>query len=679
MSINRKLAMFIVALIVFPMTLLMVAGNLLLDAQVKNEERKYLISTLEIVRNEMNERRNDMQKACRFFAEDEKIQAAIHREESEILNKKTEFLIKNYKNVDYAVMVNSNNKLIASYSPEVQYHQSSNVAKLVQKALTAGKAIHTMEIVPLDELYTIHSQEYDHFSIKLTEGIIGQEHYLRKALLELVIVPVSDVENSGQVIGAIVVADIANSDYYFPEYISSRATEGFLVLSIDGIRVATKATEGEKINELVGTKSNEGDRSNRAKGQFFGKTKINDVNYIFLDEEIKNYAGEIVGYLSVGIDEQRFSAIVNDNRITAMAVIFFCLFLMLGLGRILANHISAPVVAVTGLTRKYSEKYLGDKLRVATADTEDECIILLENFKDFIRNLKQVEEEKAGYLAKVQYEHTKQISLAKQLKATNENLEIKVEERTQHLQTVVAELKKLDVAKSALLANLSHELRTPLSVIINAADVLRDGYFGELNEKQRKYILNIADCGNHLLHLINDLLDISKLAAGKMTLNRQNFNMAFLLEDVVKIAENLKKDKAITIKAEALPPDFVVFADQQRLKQIFYNIISNAIKFTDAGGTISIKAYQRVDKLEVLVKDTGIGIAAQDQQRIFCDFEQVEGTYNKHYQGTGLGLPIVKKLVELHGGEVFLKSKLGAGTEVIFTIPLAGQQEEEHG
>lgn len=670
MSIKKKLAVFIAALIILPMSLLMLVSSFFLNGQVKTEEEKYLKSTLEIVSSDMQERRNDIQKVCQFFAEDNHIKDALQANDSEQLNSNLQRLKHYYyKNIDYALAVDKNNSLLAYVSPNIRYEANGKIAALAQKAMQQQIIIQTTDIVSLEELFGVNSKEYDDFSVKLEEGFAGQDKYLRKALIELTIVPIMDKNTPDIILGALIVADIANSEYYFPEYISSRATEGFLILSVEGIRVATKATEGEEITELVGTKATKGQLTNNKDGQFFGTTYIKGANYIFLDREIKNLEGHVVGYLSVGIDENRFVSMVTDNRRLALAVIFICLIIMLIFGHVLAENISAPIVAVTKLVKKYGQKYLG-ATPSGTTVTDDESVILLESFQEFIRNLKHAEEERIIYLKRLEEEHTKQKQLSATLKETNDNLELLVAERTQHLQTVVAELKKLDVTKSQFLANLSHELRTPLSVIINASDVLSGNYFGKLNEKQDKYIHSISYCGNHLLQLINDLLDISKLASGKMSLKKQEFYIADLVTEAVKNVRNLIKNKELVISVDIEPKDFPVYADSQRITQIFYNLLSNAIKFTDSGGKINVKIFRRADKMEVIVQDNGIGIAEEDKNRIFCEFEQVESNYDKRFGGTGLGLPIVKKLVDLHGGQIFLKSKLGEGTEIIFTIPL---------
>lgn len=243
-----------------------------------------------------------------------------------------------------------------------------------------------------------------------------------------------------------------------------------------------------------------------------------------------------------------------------------------------------------------------------------------------------------------------------------------VAERTRYLKDALNELKKVDVAKSQFMANISHELRTPLNAIIGSSEILKDNVLGTLNAKQEKYIENIYSSSKHLLQLINDILDISKIASGKMTLNYSEFYIKDVVLQMVEHVKSYAPDKKMQIVMEFEPEDFILQADAAKIKQILYNLLSNAVKFTGQGGEISIRVYKRDAVAEFIVLDTGIGIAEQDQQRVFVEFEQVDNSYTREYEGTGLGLPLVKKMVEMHGGYVYLKSVLGQGIRVIFTI-----------
>ncbi len=224
--------------------------------------------------------------------------------------------------------------------------------------------------------------------------------------------------------------------------------------------------------------------------------------------------------------------------------------------------------------------------------------------------------------------------------------------------------------KSEFLANMSHELRTPLNSIIGFSEVLLDEYFGPLNDKQREYLHDVLDSARHLLSLINDILDLSKIEAGKMELELAEFPV----HDFLAMSTNLMKEKAhshnINLTIEVDDNLSVIAGDERKLKQVIYNLLSNAFKFTDDNGEIGISAIRQRDLARFCVWDSGMGISVEDQKRIFGEFQQADGSLTKRYEGAGLGLAIVKKFIELHGGTVWVESKLGQGSRFYFTIPI---------
>jgi signal transduction histidine kinase len=224
--------------------------------------------------------------------------------------------------------------------------------------------------------------------------------------------------------------------------------------------------------------------------------------------------------------------------------------------------------------------------------------------------------------------------------------------------------------KSEFLANMSHELRTPLNAIIGFSEVLGERMFGELNEKQAEYTEDILSSGRHLLSLINEILDLSKVEAGRMELELAEFDLplaidnarTFVRERAVKHGINLD-----VVVDEGLG-DFT--GDERKIKQILLNLLSNAVKFTPEGGRIGIKARQADGSVEISVSDTGIGIAPEDQPKIFEEFRQVGSDYAHKVEGTGLGLTLAKKFVELHGGKIWVESEVGKGSTFTFTLPI---------
>jgi signal transduction histidine kinase len=248
------------------------------------------------------------------------------------------------------------------------------------------------------------------------------------------------------------------------------------------------------------------------------------------------------------------------------------------------------------------------------------------------------------------------------------------------------QLEEASKMKSQFLASMSHELRTPLNSILGFSEVLRDGLAGELTEQQKDYVTDIFSSGSHLLALINDILDLSKVEAGKMTLDLEPMQAMGLLQaglQVVREKAQVRGLRMITEVGDELPEAWL---DARKVKQILYNLISNAVKFTPDGGEIHVAAHRVgretvphgdfAEYLELAVTDTGIGISSADQARLFEPFTQIDSAMARRYEGTGLGLAMVKRLAELHGGTVGLQSAPGQGST--FTVWLPWRTQEEH-
>jgi GAF domain-containing protein len=232
--------------------------------------------------------------------------------------------------------------------------------------------------------------------------------------------------------------------------------------------------------------------------------------------------------------------------------------------------------------------------------------------------------------------------------------------------------RQLEVAsqhKSEFLANMSHELRTPLNAIIGFSEVLSERMFGELNEKQEEYLKDIYASGTHLLSLINDILDLSKIEAGRMELELTDFDLPTALDNALTLVRERAGRRSITLQTSVDERLGEIRADERKVRQVVLNLLSNAIKFTPEGGSIEVRAVPKAGFVEVSVSDTGVGIAPEDQEAVFEEFRQV-GTADKKVEGTGLGLTLCRKFVELHGGRIWVKSQVGAGSTFTFTIPV---------
>lgn len=227
-------------------------------------------------------------------------------------------------------------------------------------------------------------------------------------------------------------------------------------------------------------------------------------------------------------------------------------------------------------------------------------------------------------------------------------------------------------AKSSFLANMSHELRTPLNAIIGFSELMKDESVGVINEKQKEYLGYVWESGKHLLSLINDILDLSKVEAGKMELELSEFDLRELFKKSLMFVSDRATRKAVMLLTDINENVGFIRADERKIKQVIFNLVSNSLKFTPNGGKIGIQAEKRGEnEILVCVWDTGIGIEAKDAGKIFSEFEQITSDYSRQYAGTGLGLPLSKKFIELHGGRMWFESEgKDKGSRFYFTLPL---------
>jgi signal transduction histidine kinase len=239
------------------------------------------------------------------------------------------------------------------------------------------------------------------------------------------------------------------------------------------------------------------------------------------------------------------------------------------------------------------------------------------------------------------------------------------------LRRLYRELETASQHKSDFLANMSHELRTPLNAIIGFSQVLREEMVGEVNEKQAEYLEDILSSGNHLLSLINDVLDLSKVEAGQVELELAPFSLRDALERGVAMVRERATRDGVRVTLAANPDVDVVAGDERRIRQVIFNLLTNAVKFTPPGGSVDVRAKPVNGEVRVSVADTGRGIAGEDLRRIFEEFQQTEAGIEQG-EGTGLGLALSKRLVELHGGRIWVDSELGRGSTFVFTLPTKG-------
>ena len=256
-----------------------------------------------------------------------------------------------------------------------------------------------------------------------------------------------------------------------------------------------------------------------------------------------------------------------------------------------------------------------------------------------------------------------------------DELEIKVAERTKELMEANIKLKEVDRLKSEFLATMSHELRTPLNSIIGFTGILLQGLSGEINEEQRKQLSMVYGSAKHLLNLINDILDLSRIESGKVEVSMQRFMIKDVVSEVAHSLAPMISQKGLRLITEILDEPLEIFSDRKKVFQILLNLVNNAVKFTERG---EIRTACKADhnNLEVTVSDTGVGIKKENMKLLFEAFRQIDGTSQRRYEGAGLGLHLCQRMVTLLGGRIWVESEYGKGSRFTFTLPLRPMEEK---
>jgi signal transduction histidine kinase/DNA-binding response OmpR family regulator len=367
---------------------------------------------------------------------------------------------------------------------------------------------------------------------------------------------------------------------------------------------------------------------------------------------------KVLGGIVVRLDAERTYAQVVAQRNRTIIIVIFLIPIAIALIYLMVNKlVRQPIESLADKAKRFGE---GDMTTFVDVKTEDEIGILGKTFNYMVENVSSTSnklEEEVKRKSALLSERTRLLTL---------------------LERANKDLRALDKLKSTFLANMSHELRTPMNAIIGYTDLLIDGVDGSINEEQEKSLKKVANNARHLLQLINDVLDISKIEAGKMKINPKEFDLKWLVESALHTFEPQMKLKDLTLTIdipEGLP---LIYGDEDRIREIFINLVANAIKFTNQGGiTISARLSERGVRpgeppmfMEICVEDTGIGIREDDVGKIFDKFVQADLTTIRQYEGTGLGLSIARGLVSLHKGLIWVTSKVGEGSRFCFTLPL---------
>jgi signal transduction histidine kinase len=328
---------------------------------------------------------------------------------------------------------------------------------------------------------------------------------------------------------------------------------------------------------------------------------------------------------------------LNASLLRSAALLLLALVVAVVASFILARRMTGPIEAIRASTTAIAAGAFDQRIGLRTGDELEDLA------SDFDRMSERLQESYA-------------------------TLEQKVEDRTRQLADARDQLALASKNKSDFLANMSHELRTPLNAVIGFAEVLQQRLFGDVNEKQEEYLRDIATSGKHLLSLVNDILDLSKVEAGKMELQPSVFSIQDTVESGAMMIREKAVRRSIALTTEVDPAITPVQADERKVKQVLFNLLSNAVKFTPEGGSIAVRAERLNGEVYVSVRDTGPGIAFEDQTRIFEEFQQTAtGAHTE--ESTGLGLTLAKRFIELHGGRLWVESEIGKGSTFTFTLP----------
>jgi signal transduction histidine kinase/DNA-binding response OmpR family regulator len=383
---------------------------------------------------------------------------------------------------------------------------------------------------------------------------------------------------------------------------------------------------------------------------WFENNQIILVDSIVLD-------GKNVGFVSIRSDLQDINTRLRSYTLITAIVLLISLVVALLISEASQRVISKPIVqlAQTAQTISQEKSY---SIRAATTESRDEVSTLIDSFNEM---LDQIQQRDTALLR------------------AHDELEKRVEERTGQLAAANKELElrnreveRATQLKSRFLASMSHELRTPLNAIVGFSDLLSEQTAGELNPKQLRFVYHIKQGSTHLLQLINDILDLSKIEAGQLEFRYEDFEVKDALPEVLSTIRPLALAKNITVQ-ESIDADLHVCADRVRFKQVLYNLLSNAVKFTANGGRVQIECYKKGALIDVSVSDNGVGIRPEDHKLVFEEFRQVEGSPGSQ-EGTGLGLAITKRLVEQQGGTISLVSELGKGSKFTVSLPVGTEK-----
>ena len=496
-----------------------------------------------------------------------------------------------------------------------------------------------------------------------------QKTSFNDALVNVAFFPLLD-ENQ-DLVGILSGGFLLNNDSLIAREYTRKIPNTYLSIAVRGVRVVSNIDvriDTGLFSHPTGTRQMQQMVENISKGMPFRGLETVDAKSAGLvaADPVKNSADEVVAGLAVGAPINMLNPFKKQGLYWLLLIGLVDLGLAMLLSLRLSEGILSPIYRLKHLASGITDQTVDPKHLVWSERAEPrEISELAATILLMAKDLKQKESEIKIYAQ----------DLAKE-KAT---LEARVAERTSELAHAIYELKHANQHKSQFLANMSHELRTPLTSIIGFGKLLEEQAAGELSPKQRKYSRIIVTSGNQLLDLINEILNLVKMEQYRDKASPSHISLPEAVNYVVTLFEDAVNKGGLTLVSR-VPPDLPrPFWDFRKVIQLVSNLLSNAVKFTHENGLIEISAAQERDNILIVVRDTGIGIKPEHQERVFLAFEQAESSYTRQYQGTGLGLSICKKIVEMHQGRIWLESEFGAGTSIFVLLPIVPAFQNEEG
>lgn len=566
-------------------------------------------------------------------------------------------------NLGFALVVDREGGMLAS-TPSVRADASASFGRYLEAVERENaSSIGSVDVVDQGGVFEEGSAEYERSLVRTADG-----RPITRALMNLAIIASDDGEE------LLILGEVINNDLRYPEYYTERVADSFLSFVVDDVRVSTNLAPDKDRSSQLGTAVPVSLDDVADGGYFSSELSSAGYQYYFLYTAAKNYWGEPVASMGVGIREAVYSNLIHNNVRVVFVVALVLSPLVIAVSWLFSNRITRPLKTGKRMVERIRE---GDYEAVARypmpEDTINESDQLVASLRTMAVELNESQRKIRETVRDLKASKEAAQDLSDQLLRANDNLEITVRARTLELQQLAEGLAASNSTKTRFIANISHELKTPLASSISAADLLLSEMFGELNGKQRDYVTNIHRSSSHLLELINDILATAKIDEGRSSLYFEEFSAADALDEVVETVAGSCPERADDIRASCEPPNLSLSADRVVLKQVLYNLLSNATKFSEAGSEIRIEVREVVrggrSVVDFSIADRGIGIAAADLDRVFYEFEQVENSYSRTYEGTGLGLPLARRQVELHGGKLWLESELGYGTTARFYVP----------